>query len=387
MSLARLLYRRSILTYILFPASFLYSVVMRMRRAYYNKHPDKAYLPKTIVISVGNLVVGGSGKTPFTIYLANLIKKLGYSVAVSHRGYKGKYEKNVTIISDDKGMLPSAQGAGDEPVLIAEKLKGIPVIAGKNRKNAIKILERSFPDLDFIILDDSFQHLKVGHHHDFVLFKRSGILNNLHVFPAGPLREPLSALRYCDTLLTVSDTSPLPDGESRKPDNEIQAKIQSEYIAGMTPNNKGESKKILSGYYSLHGIYDENDREISAETLSKVKIALLSAIGQPTSFENTIKSYGLSFVHHYIFPDHYHFRNKNSFRRTEFGSISLKNVLDDRGKRFDVLLITEKDRIKLRRYSGLFTLLIAKISFTPDNEEQFTGIISELYNNRQVKPK
>ena len=91
--------KKSIVSYLLLPFSYIYSIVMALRRQYY-KFFDLGYKSRIKIISVGNIVAGGTGKTPFVIFLANYLKKKGYKVAVSHRGYKGSFEKNVTLISD-----------------------------------------------------------------------------------------------------------------------------------------------------------------------------------------------------------------------------------------------------------------------------------------------
>ena len=100
------------------------------------------------------------------------------------------------MISDENQVLDLAKEAGDEAFLLASKLPGIPVIAGRNRKKAIQILEEKYPELEYIILDDSFQHLKVEHDLDFVVFNAIGGMGNGFVLPAGILRESISALKF-----------------------------------------------------------------------------------------------------------------------------------------------------------------------------------------------
>ncbi len=150
------LLQRSLLCYLLYPLSLVWLLVQRHRRRQPGPRPLSI---KAKILSIGNIVSGGSGKTPTTIALAKILKDKGYKVAVSHRGYKGEYENQPILISSLNGLNPEAEKAGDEACLIASKLIGTPVVVGRDRKAAI-ICAKPVPDLDVIILDDSFQHLK-----------------------------------------------------------------------------------------------------------------------------------------------------------------------------------------------------------------------------------
>mgnify|MGYP001016317524 FL=1 len=149
------LLKRSLLSYALYPLSLIYGCWQNQRRTYYQR---KAYKAPCKIISIGNIVSGGSGKTPLTITLANLLQKKGLKVAVSHRGYKSAFENNPHIIADDSGLLYDVQQTGDEAYLIASSLPEVPVAVGRKRKAAIQILLQKYPDLEIIILDDALQH-------------------------------------------------------------------------------------------------------------------------------------------------------------------------------------------------------------------------------------
>lgn len=322
------LYKRSLLSYLLWPISFKYSLILKLRRLLANQ----GYRGKCKIISVGNIVSGGSGKTPFTIFLANYLKNKGFKVAVSHRGYKGKFEYENELISDRNDVFDSARDAGDEAYLLASKLKGIPVIVGKNRRLSIKILEQKFADLDYIILDDSFQHLKVFHDLDFVVFNEIGGIGNGFVLPAGILREPLSALKYADYIVF--------NGEGEIPEQLLKYK-----------------KPILRGGYKVNRFYDTDGNDITPVG----KIALLSAIGLPRSFEKTIKEANLSFEKHYRFPDHYDFKDKVIL-------LKIENEINQDG--IQHLLITEKDFAKLRFIEHNLPLVVVEVEFKLSNLEE-----------------
>ena len=322
------LYRRSLLSSLLWPISFKYSLLMKLRRLL----TKQGYKSKCKIISVGNIVSGGSGKTPFTIFLANYLKDKGFKVAVSHRGYKGKFEHENKLISNYKEIFDFAKYAGDEAYLLASKLQGIPVIVGKNRRLSITRLEQKFPNLDHIILDDSFQHLKVQHDLDFVVFNEIGGIGNGFVLPAGILREPLSALKFADYIVF--------NGEGN-----IPYKL------------KKYNKPILRGGYKVKRFYDKNGNDIKISG----RISLLSAIGLPRSFEKTLKEAGLSFEKHYRFPDHYDFKDK---------AILLKIETELRKEKIDHLLITEKDFAKLRFIEHNLSLVVVEVEFKLNNIEE-----------------
>jgi tetraacyldisaccharide 4'-kinase len=363
--IVKLLYRKTLLTYLLLPFSLVISSIYKLRRAYYLKHPEKIYQPQTRIISVGNIMIGGSGKTPFTIYLAELIKNMGYSVAVSHRGYKTKFEHDITLISTKLDLLPQAYEAGDEPLLIADKLKGVPVIVGKNRTKAIKALLDIYPRTDFVILDDSFQHLAVSHHHDFVLFKEAVNLHNSYVFPAGPFRESISALKHCDSLVSISPAeicAPL------AAENEKKDPTFFWWGALLPALAKQQPKNIIPASFQIQGFWDSNQQAVDHTTLSKSRIALISAIGQPASFEQTVTSAGLKFVQHYIFPDHFSFNDHKS----------LQAVSKDKDNKYDLILTTEKDWTKLQKYASSLPFVVVKIAFVPADPNQIEKIIKRL---------
>ncbi|NQV19162.1 MAG: tetraacyldisaccharide 4'-kinase [Armatimonadetes bacterium] len=325
------LYKRSLLSYLLWPISFKYSLFLKLRRLL----TKQGYRSKCKIISVGNIVSGGSGKTPFTIFLTRYLQEKGFKVAVSHRGYKGKFEEKNVLISDRNKIFDCAKVSGDEAYLLASKLTGIPIIVGRNRKASIKILEEKYPELDYIILDDSFQHLKVFHDLDFVVFNEIGGIGNGFVLPAGILRESISALKFTDYIVF--------NGEGEVPEKLLKF-----------------GKPILKGNYKIKRFYDINENEISFETLKKSKIALLSAIGMPKSFENTIRKSGLEFEEHFRFPDHYDFKDKTILQNIEKELEKVKIVF---------LLTTEKDFAKLQFIEHSLPLVIVEVEFKLANIE------------------
>lgn len=165
--IARNLLRRSPLSDLLNPLGALNALIQTQRRKHLSA---KAWRPPCKVISIGNLVSGGSGKTPFCIYLAGLLRDSGFRVAISHRGYKGRLENTPALVSDRHQILCETNEAGDEAYLIAKRLPAIPVAVGKQRVAAVSLLLAAYPDLDFVLLDDAFQHLDIARDLDIVCF-------------------------------------------------------------------------------------------------------------------------------------------------------------------------------------------------------------------------
>ena len=320
------LYEKTIISYLFYPLSIIFSNIQKYRRLTYQDR-KKQYKSRCKIISVGNIVSGGSGKTPVTIFLATHLSKAGFNVAVSHRGYKGDFEDVGSLISDENEVFDHAEKAGDEAYLLAKRLRGIPVIAGRRRRENITILENRFPDLDFIILDDSFQHLKVYHDIDIIVFNSNGGYGNGFVLPAGILRESLSALKYADYVIFNGN-------------GVIPSKLNSYKIP------------ILQGFYRVSNFYDNQHNNIAISILKKKRIILLSGIGFPSSFEFTVREVGLTFEDHLIFGDHFNYTEEN-----------LKTALAKYRRKADVILTTEKDFAKLEKFKLLLPLIVVAIEF------------------------
>ncbi len=170
-------------------------------RAYaYQKGLLKKRRLPCIVISIGNLTVGGTGKTPMTVYMARLCQRLGCKSVIVCRGYKGRASKQGGVVSDGQTVQMKYQDAGDEPLMMARQLSGVPVIVGRDRyKAGVLAIRRFAPDV--ILLDDGFQHLRLARDINILLCDYARPLGNGHLLPRGPLREPPRALKRADIRL------------------------------------------------------------------------------------------------------------------------------------------------------------------------------------------
>jgi len=181
----------------------IYSPIVHIRNFLYDKGllPQKLY-PSAKIISIGNLTVGGTGKTPFTISLSNILSSKGFRVGIISRGY-GREGREEVVVSTGKGPLVSPQTAGDEPYLIATRTQNVPVIVNRNRVLAAKKLIHQYK-CKVIIADDCFQHRKLQRDMDIILWDSTIDPKKESLLPAGRLREPILAVRRAHILILTN---------------------------------------------------------------------------------------------------------------------------------------------------------------------------------------
>jgi tetraacyldisaccharide 4'-kinase len=183
--------------------SAVYGGVARLRRSWYERRPaSRARLPRP-VISVGNIVVGGSGKTPVVAALATVLTRMGHRPAILSRGY-GRTNRpgDVVIVSDGTSPLVPVEESGDEPQMLARDVAGVPIVVCADRFRAgVMAIERFNPTT--LILDDGFQHLQLARTIDLLVIAPADLTEQ--VLPSGRLREPLSAARTADAVLVFGD--------------------------------------------------------------------------------------------------------------------------------------------------------------------------------------
>jgi tetraacyldisaccharide 4'-kinase len=178
--------------------SYLYGLAVRIRINICEKKKKKE-LPG-FVVSIGNLTVGGTGKTPAAAMIAEWALKEGYRPAILSRGYGGKHKGKTFEVSDGQHLFCTPAEAGDEPYLLAKKIEGVPVILSKARCEAgLLAFERH--GSNFFILDDGFQHIRLKRDLDLVLLDATSPFGNMRLLPRGPLREPVDHLQRADVFI------------------------------------------------------------------------------------------------------------------------------------------------------------------------------------------
>ncbi len=304
----------SLVFFILRQVSFLYSLAMIIRVILYRIGIFRVYsLPKP-VISVGNLVVGGTGKTPVTLWIASYLMNCGHKVAVLTRGYGGRFEGEVAVVSDGKKRLLSAEDAGDEPALLADLLPGLIVVMGSDRyKAGCLAMEKFSPDI--FILDDGFQHIRLKRDLNILLLDAEKPLGNGRVFPAGTLREPALASKRADVaIFTRCDerTNPAAIG------NEATIQLRAAHkLTGFRQTVAGDVSNF-SGLAAKRGI-------------------AFAGIADPDKFYTSLEQVGLKLVATLSFPDH-----------TKYGEGETAALAKLRlSTRAEYLITTAKDAVKL----------------------------------------
>lgn len=180
--------------------SLLYGIASRLRRYFYANAIFPKFNLTCPVISVGNLTVGGTGKTPMVMGLARWLQQQGFKVAVVSRGYKGQAENRIAVVSDGDSILCEVGESGDEPFLMANRLKGVPIVVGKDRVEAGRTaIDRFRPDV--IILDDAFQHQRLERDLNILLLDAQAPFGNGFLLPRGVLREPVQSIQRADAII------------------------------------------------------------------------------------------------------------------------------------------------------------------------------------------
>lgn len=339
-------------------ASGVYSGAVKLRDLCYRAGIFQIQSLPCRVISVGNIAAGGTGKTPMTIYMAGLVGQMGYRPAVLSRGYKGAAEKDGAVVSDGRSLLVDSRTSGDEPMLMACRLKGVPVLVGGNRyRSGMRAVAEFDPDI--IILDDGFQHRKLHRDLDLVLIDAKHGTGNGRVLPRGTLREPVSALGRCDAVVFTRSSQALqtPAIPGIRPDMPVFGADHEPYLAGVYQGND-DSALAVSGL--------SESRDFSF--MEQKRVFGFSGIARNTEFKDMLEARIGKLAGFSGFFDH-HF-----YTEADLGEI----VRDFRACGADVLVTTEKDFIRIAgRLPASVTVAVAgvKMSFTEKEEDRFAGFV------------
>jgi tetraacyldisaccharide 4'-kinase len=286
-------YRRGAVAWLLWPASIVFRFAVSVRRALYWLRLLKSEHPGLPVIIVGNITVGGSGKTPLVLWIAEFLKAKGWSPGIVSRGYGGSIEfpRAATVAAQ-------AEDVGDEPIMLSRR-SGCPVWVGPDRIKVIDALRAQHPDVDVLVLDDGLQHYRLRRDVEIAVVDSRGFGNGF-LFPAGPLREPRGRLRSVDAVVSHGAT-----------------------VKGFAMQLDGEV---------AHRMTDSRDRQ-PLQAWRGQKVHAVAGIGNPSRFFVHVGRAGPKVVPH-PFPDHHRFIPEE----LEFGDEA-------------PVLMTEKDAVKLRRYA------------------------------------
>jgi tetraacyldisaccharide 4'-kinase len=316
-----------------------------MRKRWWQSRAADAGVP---VISVGNLTVGGNGKTPFTLFLASRMRARGLAVAIISRGWGGT-NATAALVSDAENILMSPRTAGDEPVMMAKSFVG-PIAVARRRIEAARLLSAR-GHFDAFILDDGFQHLRLHRDLDLILINAARGFGNGWVLPAGPLREPRSAISRADAIVLIDS------GGRRIPLLTAADLTLPEHLpvihASIRPRALIRADDLGWHEYPL--------------TLAERRIVAVSGLADAAGFHTMLGDLGATLVTIFDFPDHH-----------DYTPHDVENILSA-ARDADHIVTTEKDLVKLERFPlpdvSLYALRI-EVSMDASDEARLFDLIA-----------
>ena len=301
-----------------------YGMIVRIRRmAYQRKWLQQQHLPKP-VISVGNVTVGGTGKTPFVIWLAQQLHAQGKRVAVLSRGYGRQEASQNLLVSDGHGHVKNWRVSGDEPTMIAQHCLWAIVAVGPDRFHLGKwVLEQTA--CDCFLLDDGYQHLSLYRDVNLLLFDVTDVEGLSGVLPAGRLREPLEVAKGADGFVFTR-------ADSLSSIQLVQSQVEKSIGRSINPivlqSIPKQVQHLVTGKVK------------TLQSLLETPLVVVSGVGNPRSFVKILTDFGLKMCEELQFPDHC------VYGQDEVGLI--RKTMDQ----FDhcMVITTEKDAVKLREW-------------------------------------
>lgn len=320
--LLRVWQARGPLAWLLLPAGLLFFLLVVLRRWVFRCGWRKGVKLPVPVVVVGNIVVGGAGKTPLTLWLSQRLRAAGWRPGIVSRGY-GRTEAAIREV----GAGMTAQEAGDEPLLLARR-SGCPVFVGSDRIAAARALLGVHPDCNLVLCDDGLQHYRLGRDFEIAVLDNRGVLNGWPL-PAGPLREPVSRLGQINALVLNDTAFAVPPG-----------------IPCFAMRLEGRR------FYRL----DDPKRTCTADDLGGYDLVAVAGIGAPQRFFDHLAALGLRCANH-PFPDHHHY------------------TAADLAFDADAILTTEKDALKCVGLTALPIWVLPVEAVVEPDLAQFIGAI------------
>ncbi len=309
---------------ILAPLAAAYAAAVYARTTLYSRGwiiRARAGVP---VISIGNLAVGGTGKTPMVAMAARLLREAGLRPAIVSRGYGGRRRVDPLVVSEDSGAVPgvTAASAGDEPVMLGRLLPGVPVIVARRKAEGASLAITL--GAGCVVLDDGFQHLALHRDLDVVLLDERHPLGTERLLPAGLLREPPAALKRADAIVL--------SGEGGDP-AEARERL-AEHVRPGTPWFSFRTEPTL--------ILRDGIEPQPAGSVAGRRVVAFAGIARPERLRATLEALGARVLEFLPFPDHH-----------VFGPGDLRTILDVAKRRSpDLLVTTEKDLVRIEASSS-----------------------------------
>ena len=299
--------------------SWVYALIQKIRALGYARGLVSSHKLRVPVISIGNLTLGGTGKTPTVLWLAEALQKIGRRPAILSRGYGSEAQDTVNVVSDGKSLLLDPATGGDEPVMLARRLPTVPVLSGR-RRYPLGVHAEQEMGADVMILDDGFQHLALQRDLNILLIDHRSPLGNGHVFPAGALREP-------------------PHDASRRADAVIITRYQEDGPELVLKELLGIERPVMKTRMVPGRLINLQDGEEQAWPGFQGKsVAAFCGIAQPSDFFETLTGAGMDLSLRQGFPDHF-----------DYEGPYLDEMMDAAKSKGAVAVITtEKDAVKIQ---------------------------------------
>jgi len=300
---------------LLLPFSWVYGVILSGRNAAYAHDILPIHRLPVPVISVGNLTLGGSGKTPCVMFLAQESRKRGLKPVILTRGYKGKV-RGVHIVSDGKTLLLGPEDAGDEAYLMARLLSGVPVVKCPDRIAGGLHAHDRFQN-NLFILDDGFQHRRLDRDVNIVLIEAPSVLTSERLFPAGRLREPRTALHRADEIIFTWEGA--------------SGALAAEFDL---PHDRPVSVMTYRPFL----LVNRSRASLPIDDLQDKRVVAFCAIANPDRFRTTLETLSAAVIEFHTFRDHHIYSERE-----------IRDVLRSaREAGADLVITTEKDLVKIQ---------------------------------------
>ena len=311
--------------------SLIYGSVIFIRNKLYDLNILKSKKAEGVeVICIGNIVAGGTGKTPAVQYFVKKYLNEGKKVGILSRGYKGKRKEDLLLVRNNKEILATSAESGDEAYLHALNLK-VSVAVSKDRyKGAVYL--RDVCKVDIIIMDDGFQHRKLKKDRSIILIDATNPFGGNDYLPKGRLRESLKSLKRADELIITKSNY-----------------VNSESLEKIKQRLSKYEKKISIATFSEENFYNMNGEEKELSIVKDKKILIFSSIANPKIFYETVKRLEPSQIEEIKFEDHHLYKLEE-----------IKNI-SEKGKDCDYIVTTEKDIVKINE--KIDKLLVLKMGF------------------------
>lgn len=332
----------------LWPLSLLFARVVAVRNRLYNTAALEIIRVDKPVISIGNLTLGGTGKTPMTSFLLEVLAERGVRCAVVSRGYRGKQGRTSPARVTADGSEEAARQFGDEPAWLAFRHKTVPVYVGADRVRAAQLLATENPEVQVILADDAFQHRRLHRDTDIVLLDASESLSHYRLLPLGRMRESLVALERANFVFIT------------KANLASEAKL-AWLRRTLNQQRTGSNFKVIEFESVIGGFSRLEDFHLSPQpreaTLRGLRVVLVSGIARPKTFSRLVEAFAVEIIFHRIFADH-HVYSPSDLEGIEEMAEELQA---------DAVIVTEKDGVKLSEWrpKRQLQVLVSRLALRP----------------------